>query len=239
MPATALVPAGFHVFRVWFWPRSCGPLGHQRVRRQAIHHRRRRTPRQARPCAIECRLCRKSERHDPSRSVILGGPQTFLEGRLPRAGRCARDRHRERHDRLRPLRRDSRTYPARRHFRHIEGNSRYPAARRRRHHADRLRGSFKGFDPSISSFNFLTYSDEQWEPFQSRFQYVNRLRHSQYLDLFKNAGFEIVLANPDRRPAEPAILSQLASRFHGFTEEDLFTLGALIVARPLDKTRTT
>jgi SAM-dependent methyltransferase len=98
---------------------------------------------------------------------------------------------------------------------------------------------FKGFDPSISSFNFLTYSDEQWEPFQSRFQYVNRLRHSQYLDLFKNAGFEIVLANPDRRPAEPAILSQLASRFHGFTEEDLFTLGALIVARPLDKTRTT
>lgn len=98
---------------------------------------------------------------------------------------------------------------------------------------------FKGFDPSISSFNFLTYSDEQWEPFQSRFQYVNRLRHSQYLDLFKNAGFEIVLANPDRLPAEPAILSQLASRFHGFAEEDLFTLGALIVARPLGKTRTT
>lgn len=97
---------------------------------------------------------------------------------------------------------------------------------------------FKGFDPAISSFNFLTYSDEQWEPFQSRFQYVNRLRHSQYLDLFKNAGFEIVLANPDRRPAEAAILSQLASRFHGFTEQDLFTLGALIVARPLGKTRT-
>jgi SAM-dependent methyltransferase len=98
---------------------------------------------------------------------------------------------------------------------------------------------FKGFDPTISSFNFLTYSDEAWEPFQSPFQYVNRLRHSQYLDLFKNAGFEVVLANPDRRPAEPAILSQLASRFHGFTEEDLFTLGALVVVRPLGKPKRT
>jgi SAM-dependent methyltransferase len=97
---------------------------------------------------------------------------------------------------------------------------------------------FKGFDPSISSFNFLTYSDEQWEPFQSRFQYVNRLRHSEYVDLFKSSGFEIVLANPDRRPAEPAILSSLAARFHGFAEDDLFTLGALIVARPLRTTRT-
>ncbi len=97
---------------------------------------------------------------------------------------------------------------------------------------------FKGFDPSISSFNFLTYSDELWEPFQSRFQYVNRLRHSEYVDLFKSSGFEIVLANPDRRPAEPAILSRLASRFHGFAEDDLFTLGALIVARPLRTTRT-
>jgi SAM-dependent methyltransferase len=91
---------------------------------------------------------------------------------------------------------------------------------------------FKGFDPSISSFNFLTYCDEDWEPFQSRFQYVNRLRHSEYLGLFERAGFEIIVAYPDHRPVEPAILAQLAPRFRNFTEEDLFTLGALIVARP-------
>jgi SAM-dependent methyltransferase len=92
---------------------------------------------------------------------------------------------------------------------------------------------FKGFDPSISSFNFLTYSDEDWQPFQSRFQYVNRLRHSEYVSLFERAGFEIVLVCPDRRSVEPAILERLAPRFRKFSEEDLFTLGALIVARPI------
>jgi SAM-dependent methyltransferase len=95
---------------------------------------------------------------------------------------------------------------------------------------------YKGFDPSISSFSFLTYSDQDWQPFQSRFQYVNRLRHSEYLDLFRNAGFEIVMAQPDRRPVEPVIKARLALRFQKFTEEDLFTLGALIVARPVKET---
>jgi SAM-dependent methyltransferase len=84
---------------------------------------------------------------------------------------------------------------------------------------------YKGFDPSISSFGFLTYSDEDWRPFQ-------------YLDLFKNAGFEIVMAQPDRRPVEPDIKARLAPRFQKFTDEDLFTLGALIVARPVKETET-
>lgn len=97
---------------------------------------------------------------------------------------------------------------------------------------------FKGFDPSISAFNFLTYSDEDWQPFQSRFQYVNRLRHSEYVSLFARAGFEIVLSCPDRRPVEPAILARLAPRFQRFSEEDLFTLGALIVARPIRPSKT-
>jgi SAM-dependent methyltransferase len=92
---------------------------------------------------------------------------------------------------------------------------------------------FKGFDPSISSFNFLTYSDEGWQPFQSRFQYVNRLRHSEYVNLFEKAGFEMVLVDADRKPVEPAILARLAPRFQQFSQEDLFTLGALIVARPI------
>ena len=91
---------------------------------------------------------------------------------------------------------------------------------------------FKGFDPSISSFNFLTYSEEDWAPFQSRFQYVNRLRHSEYLELFREAGFELLSDQPDRRPPERQILERLAPCFKGFSEEDLFTLGSLIVGRP-------
>ncbi len=65
---------------------------------------------------------------------------------------------------------------------------------------------FKGFDPSISSFNFLTYSEADWAPFQSRFQYVNRLRHSEYLQLFREAGFQLLSDQPDRRPPERHIL---------------------------------
>lgn len=93
---------------------------------------------------------------------------------------------------------------------------------------------FKGFDPSISSFNFLTYSEEDWAPFQSRFQYVNRLRHSEYLQLFREAGFQLLSDQPDRRPPEQHILERLAPCFRGFSEEDLFTLGSLIVGRPAD-----
>lgn len=93
---------------------------------------------------------------------------------------------------------------------------------------------FKGFDPSISSFNFLTYSEEDWAPFQSRFQYVNRLRHSEYLELFREAGFQLLVDQPDRRPPEQPILDRLAPCFRGFSEEDLFTLGSLIVCRPAD-----
>lgn len=94
---------------------------------------------------------------------------------------------------------------------------------------------FKGFDRSISSFNFLTYSEEDWRPFQSRFQYVNRLRHSEYLDLFQEAGFELLSDQPDRRPPERHILERLAPCFKRFSEEDLFTLGSLIVGRPAER----
>jgi SAM-dependent methyltransferase len=94
---------------------------------------------------------------------------------------------------------------------------------------------YKGFDRSISSFNFLTYSEDEWAPFQSRFQYVNRLRHSEYLELFRKAGFQVMSDRPDRRPAEPEIMKRLAPCFQKFSQEDLFTIGSLIVARPSGK----
>jgi SAM-dependent methyltransferase len=97
---------------------------------------------------------------------------------------------------------------------------------------------FKGFDASISSFNFLAYSEEDWAPFQSQFQYVNRLRHSEYLELFREAGFRVLSDKPDRKAPEPEIMKRLAPCFQKFSEEDLFTLGSLIVASPLERTET-
>src|SRR5690606_18151885 len=33
-------------------------------------------------------------------------------------------------------------------------------------------------DTGVSRYNFLIYDDKDWKPYNSRFQYVNRLRHS-------------------------------------------------------------
>jgi hypothetical protein len=60
------------------------------------------------------------------------------------------------------------------------------------------------------------------------------LRHSEYLQLFREAGFQLLSDQPDRRTPEPHILERLAPCFRGFSEEDLFTLGSLIIGRPAD-----
>jgi hypothetical protein len=82
----------------------------------------------------------------------------------------------------------------------------------------------------VSRFNFLTFSDQQWAPFNSGFQYVNRLRHSETIGLFLEAGFQFEDVEIDCAPPEPAILENLATRFRSFGGEDLFTQRALISA---------
>lgn len=84
----------------------------------------------------------------------------------------------------------------------------------------------------LSRFNFLTFDSHDWAAYQSRFQYVNRLRHSQMVTVFERAGLEVVDTEPTRCAAEPSIVAHLAKEFKEFPLEDLFTLRALIKARP-------
>ena len=56
-------------------------------------------------------------------------------------------------------------------------------------------------DGSLSRFNFLKYYDAQWRPFNSGRQYVNRLRHSDYVRMFREAGFTIL--EESSVPGEP------------------------------------
>jgi hypothetical protein len=86
-------------------------------------------------------------------------------------------------------------------------------------------------DGSVSRFNFLKYSDEQWRPFNSSRQYVNRLRHSDYLRLFREAGFAIV--EQSSVPGEPpaGVAEKVATRFRRYEPADLFALQGRIVAR--------
>ncbi|EJW22100.1 hypothetical protein IMCC14465_04940 [alpha proteobacterium IMCC14465] len=47
-------------------------------------------------------------------------------------------------------------------------------------------------DRSISELNFLRYSQTEWESFNHSNHYQNRLRHSDYLVLFRSTNFEII-----------------------------------------------
>jgi SAM-dependent methyltransferase len=48
------------------------------------------------------------------------------------------------------------------------------------------------FDPRISAYNFLCYSDRAWANYNSALHYQNRLRHHDYLELIAQAGFVIL-----------------------------------------------
>ena len=50
-------------------------------------------------------------------------------------------------------------------------------------------------DSSISLLNYLQYSDAEWKKFNHNSHYQNRLRHYDYVELFKSCGFEIVEQN--------------------------------------------
>ena len=85
-------------------------------------------------------------------------------------------------------------------------------------------------DNGLSRFNFLTYSERDWLPFNSKLQYVNRVRHSQFLRLFEDIGMKRVRIEADVEPAEQYILENLDQQFKDFQIQDLFTIRAMIVA---------
>lgn len=47
-------------------------------------------------------------------------------------------------------------------------------------------------DTNISAYNFLRYSDSKWEMFSPSLHFQNRLRHPDYVALFKSCGFQII-----------------------------------------------
>lgn len=81
-------------------------------------------------------------------------------------------------------------------------------------------------------FNFLTFSDEAWQPYNSKLQYVNRLRHSEFLDLFSQAGLRALAVEPHVEAPPAELVQRLDARFRRFSTEDLFTVRAKIVAVP-------
>ena len=47
-------------------------------------------------------------------------------------------------------------------------------------------------DKSISQLKFLKYTGRQWRKYNHKNHYQNRLRHYEYLDIFKKIGFKLI-----------------------------------------------
>lgn len=83
-------------------------------------------------------------------------------------------------------------------------------------------------DTSLSRLNFLRYSDGEWQWFNSGKQYVNRLRHSDYVRMFKEAGFAIL--EESSVAGEPPPDLKIAEQFKRYDPPDLFAVKGRIVA---------
>ena len=88
-------------------------------------------------------------------------------------------------------------------------------------------------DGSISLYDFLKYSKKEWDRIQTKFDYHNRLRLPNYLDIFKNAGFEVVYVEHDSAKDNAQKYKKykeldIHSDFNKYSEEEL-TAGSINV----------
>ena len=52
-------------------------------------------------------------------------------------------------------------------------------------------------DKTLSIYDFLKYSQKEWNKIQTKFDYHNRLRLPEYIDIFKKSGFNITYIEHD------------------------------------------
>jgi len=87
-----------------------------------------------------------------------------------------------------------------------------------------LQDHYAYFDRSLSRYNFLRYSDRTWGLVNSPLHYQNRLRAPEYLELVREAGFELAVSNPSGPSAEGRAELEalpLAPRFRKYPPEDV------------------
>lgn len=93
---------------------------------------------------------------------------------------------------------------------------------------------FSYFDARISAYNFLRYSPRAWTRYNPSLHYQNRLRHSDYVRLVEDAGFDIVEAHCTEGSADDfATLANLTldRGFRHYAPRDLAIRNSLLVLR--------
>jgi SAM-dependent methyltransferase len=90
------------------------------------------------------------------------------------------------------------------------------------------------FDRSISYINYLRYSAREWQRWNNRLQYQNRLRTSDFLRAAEECGLDVIAAQRHvRAGVEPALqVLPIAAEFRKYSHEDLATTTVNFVCRP-------
>jgi hypothetical protein len=91
-------------------------------------------------------------------------------------------------------------------------------------HSIDLGDQYAGFDPRITQFNFLRFSDWQWRLLNNPIIPLNRLRISDYRRAFSESGFQIVEEASQRGDPTELARTSLAARFCAYSVEDLLVL---------------
>ena len=92
-----------------------------------------------------------------------------------------------------------------------------------------LSDHFQHQDRSITSINFLRYSEAEWNRIAgNQFAYCNRLRASDYFALFKDAGFDV--CRFETKEDEEALEAMrngfvVDEKFRGYNVNDLCVTG--------------
>jgi SAM-dependent methyltransferase len=94
---------------------------------------------------------------------------------------------------------------------------------------------YAAVDSTITPYNFLQYSPEEWSGHSPALHFQNRLRHVDYVRMLERTGFEIISVNPVTivGPEELKILqaTTLDPAFQNYGIDELATQDAFIVAR--------
>lgn len=79
-------------------------------------------------------------------------------------------------------------------------------------------------DSSIGVHNFLRYSESTWALLNPPLQFQNRLRHSDYLRAFSDAG--LVVRSEEHQRAAPPSYSDVHKDFRRYSRDELAIVGA-------------
>ena len=88
------------------------------------------------------------------------------------------------------------------------------------------------FDRSITPFNFLRYSSNQWKFFNSPLTWQNRMRISDFRQTFTETGYKIIQETNTSGSLEDLKKIRLAPEFQNHAPEDLLVLTSWLVAKP-------